>query len=124
MSEYFLKYSRVYSDSEGISHFSDEQIKISGWGEGREFIGTSLFQDAEKISFMKSSMEIDMGWHRAPRRQFLLYLQGNGEIEVGDGANRFFNVGDIVLVEDVSGKGHKSTAGKQGVLMAAIPIPD
>jgi quercetin dioxygenase-like cupin family protein len=48
-----------------------------------------------------------IGWHNAPRRQFVVLLEGKEEIEIGDGTKRQFGPGDILLVEDTTGRGHK-----------------
>jgi hypothetical protein len=37
-------------------------------------------------------------------------LDGEVDIEVGDGAKRRFGTGDVLLVEDTDGRGHKSRA--------------
>jgi quercetin dioxygenase-like cupin family protein len=50
----------------------------------------------------------DYDWHVAPRRQYIVMLEGSVEIRVSDGEARVFRPGDIVLVEDTEGKGHKS----------------
>ena len=47
---------------------------------------------------------IDM--HPAPRRQYVVTLQGQAEIVMGDGTALRFGPGDVVLAEDVTGEGH------------------
>jgi quercetin dioxygenase-like cupin family protein len=44
--------------------------------------------------------------HASPRRQFIVQLAGEVEIEVSDGEARRFGPGSVMLVEDVAGKGH------------------
>ena len=60
------------------------------------------------------------GWHPAPRRQFIVLLQGEYEITVGSGESKRFTPGDVVLVEDVDGTGHVFTnlSGDELTLMA------
>lgn len=53
--------------------------------------------------------DYDYDWHTAPREQYIIML-GQVEIEVSDGERRVFGSGDIVRVEDTTGKGHKSKA--------------
>jgi len=50
----------------------------------------------------------DFDWHVTPRRQYIVLLAGFVEIQASDGESRTFGPGDIVLVEDITGKGHKS----------------
>ena len=40
--------------------------------------------------------------HRAPRRQFVINLSGQSEIEISDRTKRRFGPGDIFLVDDSS----------------------
>jgi hypothetical protein len=51
-----------------------------------------------------------LGFHTAPRRQFVINLTGAVEIEVGDGSRRRLEAGDILLAEDTTGQGHISRA--------------
>ncbi len=52
--------------------------------------------------------------HRAPRRQFIVHLEGEVEVEASDGERRRFGPGDVVLVEDVAGRGHVTRALSTG----------
>ena len=64
---------------------------------------------AKGVIFRESrSGEYFVDWHNAPRRQFVVNLSGEVEIEVSDGAIRRFGPGSILLAEDVTGKGHIS----------------
>lgn len=40
------------------------------------------------------------------RSHYIVILQGPIEMEVSNGIKRCFNAGDIILAQDVSGKGH------------------
>jgi hypothetical protein len=43
---------------------------------------------------------------RRPRRQFIVHVEGEVEVEVSDGEVRRFSPGSVVLVEDTHGTGH------------------
>jgi len=45
-------------------------------------------------------------WHRAPFKTFTLNLTGNIRAEMGDGSSEAIGPGDLVYLEDLSGKGH------------------
>lgn len=47
-------------------------------------------------------------WSNAPRKQFMVFLSGVVEIEVGSGEKRQFKKGDILYVADCDGQGHIS----------------
>ena len=47
-------------------------------------------------------------WHNAPRRQYVITLSGQVEHSIGDGIVRRLGPGDVLLVEDLTGRGHTS----------------
>ena len=47
-------------------------------------------------------------WHPTPQRQFFVYLSGGAGVEASDGEIRHFRTGDVLFVEDTTGKGHRS----------------
>jgi len=55
----------------------------------------------------------------------MLYLAGQVDGETSDGIKRRFGPGDIVLLEDTTGKGHRScVVGDQEALMAVVQLED
>ena len=66
-----------------------------------------------------------MDFHTAPRRQYVITLQGQVEIGLGDGTKRIFNVGDIELCEDLTGRGHTTrSVGDVDRVSVQIPLTD
>jgi ethanolamine utilization protein EutQ (cupin superfamily) len=51
-----------------------------------------------------SSSEAD--WHTAPRKQFAINMTGDLEVEISDGTRQAIGQGDLVYLEDTTGKGH------------------
>lgn len=47
-------------------------------------------------------------FHNALQRQYIILQDGKIEIETSKGEKRIFKGGDILLMEDVEGKGHKT----------------
>jgi len=45
-------------------------------------------------------------WHTAPRRQFAINMTGTLEVEISDGSRYPIGQGDLVFLEDITGKGH------------------
>lgn len=100
-----MKVTRIYSDSKGESRFEDVEIPLKNAGEiGR----LSERFPASGIIFRENDADYDYDWHTAPARQYIIMLDGEIEIEVSSGDKRRFRGGDILLVEDVSGRGHKT----------------
>ena len=45
-------------------------------------------------------------WHTAPQPQYIIYLEGEVEVETSSGEKRTFKAGDILFATDLTGKGH------------------
>jgi uncharacterized cupin superfamily protein len=66
--------------------------------------------------------EGDWTWHNAPCPQFVVTLEGEGEITAGDGTSRRFGAGDIMLADDVEGRGHKFRVVSKGPRKAMVIV--
>ncbi|HLR32025.1 MAG TPA: hypothetical protein VK074_06010 [Fodinibius sp.] len=102
-----MQITRLYTGSDNESHFEDIEIEIDNAGEIGEL---SEKMNATGIIFRETGPDYNYDWHNAPQRQYILMLDGAVDVEVGDGTVRRFSTGDILLVEDVTGRGHKSKA--------------
>ena len=95
--------TRIYTGPDGESHFDDIEIAVEDKGSpGRR----SEPMKATGIIIIEQDIGYKRDWHNAPRRQFIIMLEGEGEIEISDGTRRRFRPGDILLAEDTTGRGH------------------
>jgi hypothetical protein len=98
-----MKITRLYTGDDGESHFEDIDIPLRDAGEiGR----LSELQPTTGIIFRETGADYDYDWHTAPRRQYIILLDNGVDITIGDGTTRRFEVGEILLVEDTTGRGH------------------
>lgn len=105
-----MKITRLYTGADGEAHFEDIDIPLTDQGK----IGwLSAPIPATGMILRETGSDYDYDWHNAPQRQFILMLEGEVEIEVGDGTSRRFGPGDILLVEDTTGRGHRSRTVNQ-----------
>ena len=108
MSQTKIRVLNVWADENGESHFRDIEIDTKDIPAGGT-ISDPLA--ATHVWFRTTPEKQDMSWHPAPRRQLVITLSGGvAEITASDGEARLVNPGDVVLVEDTFGKGHKSRA--------------
>ena len=62
-------------------------------------------------------------WYNATRKQFVITLRGEVEIEVSDGEVRRFGPGSVLLAEDIDGRGHKTRVLSAGPAFGiALPV--
>jgi hypothetical protein len=117
-----FRYTRLYADADGATHFED--VVAPGRQEGHTTVTDAIPLSAMIMRHVVHS-EGDAVRHNAPRRQFIVHLEGAVEVEASDGERRRFGPGDLVLVEDVEGAGHVTQwigeeAGRR-VLFLALP---
>jgi len=97
--------TRVYSDRNGDTRFEDIFIPLADEGE----IGNlSERIPATSVIFREVEPTYDYNFHNAPQKQYLILIDGVIEIETTLGEKRQFNAGDVLLLEDTGGKGHKT----------------
>jgi quercetin dioxygenase-like cupin family protein len=114
-----MRIHNLYEDDQGVSHFRDIEV---AWVEERHFSKLSARQPATGIIFRETSGDYDLDWHPAPRRQYIINLDGAVRITAGDGEARVIGPGEVILVEDTKGKGHLSQA-VGGEMRRSIFIP-
>jgi hypothetical protein len=122
-----LSVTRLYSDSDGESHFEDIELpfELKHFAPPAPPISVSEFIKVEGFVIITSPSGWFGDWHPAPRRQYMFCLSGELEVEVSDGETRRFGPGAVLLVEDTSGKGHVSrVVGDNRGYMAAMPVND
>ena len=100
-----MKIHNLYTDASGESHFRDIGID---WVEERNFSKLSARLPATGVIFRETSGDYDLSWHPAPRRQYIVNLDGGVKITASDGESREIKAGEVILVEDITGKGHLS----------------
>ena len=115
-----MRIHNLYTDATGESHFRDIEIN---WVEERNFSKLSARLPATGVIFRETSGDYDISWHPAPRRQYIVNLDGGVKITASDGEAREIKAGEIILVEDTTGKGHLSQSiGGQMRHSIFIPI--
>jgi hypothetical protein len=65
----------------------------------------------------------DVGMHQAPKRQFLVVLQGELELLTSLDQRELLHPGDVLLADDIGTKGHISRdVGNDRLMLMAIAI--
>lgn len=102
-----MKITRIYTGDDGQSHFEDIDVELGLTGAGGKV--SELFP-ANGLIFRETAADYDYDFHNAPRRQYVVNLDGALEITVGSGEKRVLEAGEVFLAEDVDGQGHISRA--------------
>ena len=94
--------TRLYTGPDGQSHLED--LDPATHPE------LTTLQATKGVVFRTTEPGHFHDWHNAPRRQYVITLEGQAEITLGDGTRRVFGPGDIMLAEDTTGHGHVTRA--------------
>jgi len=121
--------SVLYTDSaKDVTHFRTDILEWSGdpssAGANVPATKTTKLFPATQIGYVHMPAGYHADWHPAPRKQYVMVLRGKMEVEAGDGEKREFTAGSVLLVTDVTGRGHKTSAlGDEDVFLVWAPIP-
>jgi quercetin dioxygenase-like cupin family protein len=117
-----LKYGILYTDENGESHFKDGELDFEwvNFAPPAPPVGLTSYMQAKQIVFFKLPSGWFGDWHPAPKRQFFCCLSGAFEFMASDGETRVYRAGDVFLLEDTWGKGHKSRITSKEDFIAAI----
>jgi hypothetical protein len=122
-----MKYTRLYSDETGESHFEDVELEFQSvdFAPPAPPLDISTFGPSADCSILRARPGWKGDWHPAPFRQLHFYLAGEIEAEASDGQRRRLRAGEIALVEDTTGKGHRSRAvGSEDTVIAVVKLSD
>jgi hypothetical protein len=97
-----MKIVRLYTGTDSESHFEEIDVEFNFRGH----MEVSKLEPAHGILFRRAPATHLSDFHTAPRRQYVITLAGQVEIETGDGTIRCFGPGDVMLAEDTTGRGH------------------
>ena len=120
-----LTYTHLYSDAKGVSHFKVEQLdfKPLPGANASQSLSMHVLAGAQGATLLRLRQGAVEDWHIAPRTQFLVGVQGESEVTTSDGKTLHVRPGDVVLMDDTRGKGHKTAAvGQQDHVAMVIPV--
>jgi len=108
-----MKVTRIYPDAVGETHFEDVEFPL-------EPVHGGLFKrskplKASRMTFGLFESTLNEPIHNAPLKQAIVILDGEVELGVSDGQKRRFGPGHVLILEDITGKGHttRSVGGKK-----------
>jgi quercetin dioxygenase-like cupin family protein len=112
--------TRLYTGPDGETHIDEVEVKFTG--------GTPTNQAAEMAKATGAQIHRSppgdfQEFHTAPRRQYVITLSGRGELGTSDGHKVQLGPGQVLLVEDTTGKGHTTRAlGNEDRVTIQIPL--
>jgi hypothetical protein len=116
-----MKVTRLSTGPDNQSYFEDIEVPF----ESREDFGLFTLPEPAKAVFFR---EIPPGWvyswHNVVCREYVITIDGEAEIEVGNGEKRVFHKGDVLLADDLTGQGHRTRVlGKKVWRQVFVTLP-
>jgi hypothetical protein len=116
-----LMMTRLYTGQDGQTHFEQTEAKFTV-GSNNDVYKLLAISGAE---LHRAAPGTVIDWHTAPRRQYVITLSGQAEIEVAGGQKFHVGPGHIDLVEDTTGKGHITRViGSEERITLQLPLLD
>ena len=107
--------TRVYTGHDGQTHFQDLETDNHPAIDSSSKVTSIRFRIGEPGNFSD--------WHQESQRNYIITLSGEGELGIGDGTTRRFGPGQVMLVEDLTGKGHTTrVTSTEPRITIAIPL--
>jgi len=113
--------THVFTGADGMSHVEVQDVKLTTRGDAE----LSDMAKVTGLQFRRQAPNYLEDFHPASRRQYVITLRGEGEIELANGQKIVARAGDVLLMEDVTGKGHISRGrGTADRVTLFIPVAD
>jgi len=106
-----MKITKLYTGEDQQSHFCEID---TGPTTPHPLGNYSTPFPATSIKFRDFESGGSYDWHNAPQPQYIVYLEGEVEVEISDTEKRIFKPGDILFATDLTGKGHISRTLTKG----------
>ena len=105
-----MRCSRIVSEDGGPSRFEDVVVPLAPVAYAPPAPAFEVSDAIAASAMLLATMPVGYtsDWHPSPVHQWFLLLAGELEVETGGGETRRLSAGDAVLVEDVTGPGHRT----------------
>ena len=101
-----MKVTQLYTDASGESHFEEIPTIME------EKTDMGFFSDPQNnvkyLYFQNTLPHQEWDFRHVSNKIYIVILEGEFELEVSTGEKRRFMPGDVILLADHSGKGHKA----------------
>lgn len=116
-----MQITRLYSGTDGESHFEEIEVPFESRGDYGLF---TLPEPAKSVFFREIPPGWVYTWHNVVCREYVVTIDGEAEVEVGSGEKRLLRRGDVLLAEDLVGRGHRtSVRGKKVWRQVFVTLP-
>jgi hypothetical protein len=102
-----VKVTRLYTGPDGKTKVEELEIPLKPRDRGSDASGSVALTT---LQVRRTNQNYFLDWHPASRRQLVVTLSGESEVELEGGRKIRLGPGHILLAEDTTGQGHISRA--------------
>lgn len=113
-----MKVTRIYTGSDDEAYFEDLDVEFDSNAPG----ANSASFPVERLFFRSFPEHHEVDYHVGPRRQWVMVVSGVMEIECKSGKRRF-SPGEVLFVDDLTGRGHITRNVDGAWVLAYLPTP-
>ncbi len=117
-----VRVTRLYTGTDGKTKVEEYTVPLEASGDPGTFLSETVA--ATSVQFRRTNQDYFLDWHPASKRQYVVTLSGESEVELDDGRKLRLGPGHILLAEDTTGQGHISRAvGSKDRISIFIALP-
>jgi quercetin dioxygenase-like cupin family protein len=114
--------TRLYASTDGQAHAEETKVNLRP-STLRAGLDESAPLKVSGARFTRWPPGYVWEWHTASQRQYVITVSGRGEVELAGGQKIQLSPGQIVLAEDVTGKGHTTRSlGPEDLVLLLVPL--
>lgn len=120
-----VDYLRIWADEEGDTHLEEVTLErvVNPAEHGVAELWVSPGVSVDRMQFLNvQALDQVPAEHQAPRRQFVVFLDGWVKITTSDGDSRTLPAGSVVFADDTEGKGHVTELEPGSRRVLQIPL--
>ena len=105
-----MRYTHIFTLANGETScgWVSTELKNADFVKNSQQVAIQDFVDAKNIKFCGLDKGCDGEWHNSPIKQFVIGVSGAIQITCGDTSQVIVSTGDVVLLEDLMGKGYNT----------------
>jgi hypothetical protein len=113
--------TRLYTGADNKSRLEEIEVAFPG-GPG---VNVAQLLKTTGAELRRTPAGTVQDWHVASRRQYIITLSGQSEVQDSTGKKSLNGPGHISLIEDTSGQGHLTrVVGVEDVVALVLPLAD
>ena len=115
-----MEITRIYNNSDGESFF--ELIPLIMEKHVEKGYTCHGIPNAKKVHFRTTMANQQSEFIRPPASTYVVIIEGSFEIEVSWGKKQCFGKGDVLLFDDITGKGHRVKTNDHTIMALLIEV--